>query len=491
MGQHTWKWIHSHHCISTVNPSLSILFDFKKFKVVKSRLFILNILCIFSLSLNAQFKQANGGGEFIPDKGECITHDERAMVNEIIEYNIKKYNLERQVDKSMMVLYDWPVAQNPVFDYNSTWAISNYVDHDPAFPNMLEDYNCGTHTYDTGSGYNHQGIDIYLWPFDHNQVDADQTWAVAGADGMILAKNDGEVDNNCSFNSNPANWVILEHSDGSRSWYWHLKNGSVTTKAVGASVVAGEYLGVIASSGNSTGPHLHFECYDDNLQLIDPYAGSCNSWNASSYWNNQKAYWEADINVLLTHPTPPSFQACPNPDITNLQTMFMQGDLVYFAAYYHDQQTTSVSNYTIRRPDGSTWYNWNHSPPGNYRSSWWYWFYNLPSNAMVGTWEWEATLNGVTYTHEFEVYTCPDSYSAADGNALTGSQTTSEDYETDGVIESTQVISGVGTAVDYDSGSEIILNPGFHAILGAVFHAFIDGCGGSMAKEEKHESNDK
>ena len=41
----------------------------------------------------------------------------------------------------MIVLYDWPIAQNPAFDYNSSYAISNYVDHDPAFPNMLEDYD--------------------------------------------------------------------------------------------------------------------------------------------------------------------------------------------------------------------------------------------------------------------------------------------------------------------------------------------------------------
>jgi len=459
------------------------------------QLISLFLLLSASLTVIGQSRiEPHGGGSFEPELSECITNDERARINAEIAYNIKKYNIDRPVEKSMMVLHDWPIAQNPAFDYHTTYAISNYVDHDASFPNQLEDYNCGDHTYDTGGGYNHQGIDIYLWPFDHNQVADEQTWVVAGAAGTILAKNDGEVDNNCSFNSNPANYVILEHSDGSRSWYWHLKNGSVTTKSIGASVTAGEYLGVVASSGNSTGPHLHFECYDDNLNLIDPYAGPCNSWNASSFWNSQKPYWDPMINTLLTHTAPPSFQSCPNLDVTNIASSFNQGATIYFAAYYHDQQTTSNSAYVIRRPDNSVYQSWSHSPGAQYRSSYWYWFYTLPANAMTGTWHWEVTLDGVNYIRDFQIVDpsgCPPSYSAANGNALTGMQTTDADYETDGDIESTQVISGASTEVDYDSGTKIILNPGFHAVAGVVFHAFLDGCGGLMAKDEKEEDNSK
>lgn len=441
--------------------------------------------------MTAQFKHADGGGEYSHDHSECITNQERMEVNRIVEQNIKKLNIQINKSNNMPVLYDWPIVQNPAFDYNSTWAISNYVDHDVNYPGQLEDFNCGAQTYDTNSGYNHQGIDIYLWPFDHNQVADEQTWVVAGADGIILAKSDGNIDDNCSFNSNPANYVILQHSDGSRSWYWHLKNGSVTTKSLGASVVAGEYLGVVASSGNSTGPHLHFECYDNNLNLIDPYAGPCNSMNASTYWNNQKSYWEPEINVLLTHSTPPSFQSCPNPDITNIQNTFSAGDIVYFTAYYHDQLTTSNSTYTIRRSNGTVWYTWSHSPPNNYRSSWWYWFYNLPSDAMPGIWEWEVTLDGVTYTREFTVLACPASYSAANGNALDGTQSTNADFETNGIIESSQIISGSGTEVDYDSGTEIFLNDGFQVLIGTVFQAFIDGCGGAMVEQPKDNSDQK
>ena len=48
------------------------------------------------------------------------------------------------------------------------------------------------------------------------------------------------------------------HADGSVAWYGHMKAGSLTNKAVGQTVSSGEYLGIVGSSGNSTGPHLHF-----------------------------------------------------------------------------------------------------------------------------------------------------------------------------------------------------------------------------------------
>ena len=81
---------------------------------------------------------------------------------------------------------------------------------------------------------------------------------------------------------------------------------------------------------------------------------------------------------------------------------------------------------------------------------------------------------------------CPVAYSAANGNQLQGIQDTNADYETDDTIESTQIIEGVSTVVDYDAGTDVNLDLGFEVVEG-TFHAFIDGCGGSMLIEENEK----
>jgi len=70
-------------------------------------------------------------------------------------------------------------------------------------------------------------------------------------------------------------------------------------------------------------------------------------------------------------------------------------------------------------------------------------------------------------------------YTMTNGNMLTGTQAVDEDYEVDGSIESDQIISG-GLTVDYDSGTDVTMKAGFEVISSSVFHAFIDGCGGSQ-----------
>lgn len=80
------------------------------------------------------------------------------------------------------------------------------------------------------------------------------------------------------------------------------------------------------------------------------------------------------------------------------------------------------------------------------------------------------------------VNSSPSSYTLANGNRLSGIQLPPVDYETDGDIESDQVLQldpanpGV-TNIDYDSRTRICLLNGFEAIATVDFHAFIDGCG--------------
>ena len=52
------------------------------------------------------------------------------------------------------------------------------------------------------------------------------------------------------------NTVILDHGAGVRTGYHHL---DVTRVEVGQTIEAGVLLGMIGSTGLSTGPHLHWE----------------------------------------------------------------------------------------------------------------------------------------------------------------------------------------------------------------------------------------
>lgn len=62
------------------------------------------------------------------------------------------------------------------------------------------------------------------------------------------------------------NHVIIQHDDGYETVYAHLMDFGVS---VGNTVKAGDMIGRSDNTGNSTGPHLHFELRKDGLP-VDP-----------------------------------------------------------------------------------------------------------------------------------------------------------------------------------------------------------------------------
>lgn len=73
------------------------------------------------------------------------------------------------------------------------------------------------------------------------------------------------------FNSSWGEYVVVAHEDGMASLYAHQSQRLVK---VGDQVEAGDILGLVGSTGDSTGPHLHWEISLDgslsNESLIDP-----------------------------------------------------------------------------------------------------------------------------------------------------------------------------------------------------------------------------
>lgn len=89
----------------------------------------------------------------------------------------------------------------------------------------------------------------------HNAVDLATTYGspiFAAADGtVIIAKSSG-------YNGGYGSYVVIQHSNGMQTLYGHMSKVNV---AVGSTVSKGQIIGAIGTSGNATGPHVHFEVH--------------------------------------------------------------------------------------------------------------------------------------------------------------------------------------------------------------------------------------
>ena len=61
-------------------------------------------------------------------------------------------------------------------------------------------------------------------------------------------------------------YVVIDHGDGYQSLYAHMSSVYVT---VGQMVNQGDVIGLVGSTGWSTGPHLHFEIRKNGTR-VDP-----------------------------------------------------------------------------------------------------------------------------------------------------------------------------------------------------------------------------
>lgn len=103
--------------------------------------------------------------------------------------------------------------------------------------------------------YNHGGIDIAGAGIMGTPV-------VAAADGTVVATNSSCTHNwgksySCGCGGGYGNYVMISHAGGKMTVYGHLTSLTVSS---GQSVSRGQIIGYVGSTGNSTGPHLHYEC---------------------------------------------------------------------------------------------------------------------------------------------------------------------------------------------------------------------------------------
>jgi murein DD-endopeptidase MepM/ murein hydrolase activator NlpD len=143
------------------------------------------------------------------------------------------------------------------------------------------DWACHTKTYNQ-----HDGTDLGIGGF--SAMDQGR-WVMSAAPGKVIAVHDGEYDRCTTGHCGTANYIKIQHSDGSQSWYWHLKKWSIRVR-VGQYVSCGVYIAKVGSSGYATGPHLHFHDVRSGA-AIDPFGATSSSCGRlGSYWTHQGSW---------------------------------------------------------------------------------------------------------------------------------------------------------------------------------------------------------
>jgi hypothetical protein len=113
----------------------------------------------------------------------------------------------------------------------------------------------------------HVGNDKYAWDF------ADGVFDVVAARGGTVTHVKIDSTTGCGSNTcqNYANYLVIDHGDGTQSTYLHLKGFSLDPSVTcGATVAQGQRLATVGSTGWSTGTHLHFQ-----VSKVHPGAPTC------------------------------------------------------------------------------------------------------------------------------------------------------------------------------------------------------------------------
>ncbi len=106
----------------------------------------------------------------------------------------------------------------------------------------------------------------YLWPTSVRTITQYYGWRHTGVDiagpfgtPLYATKAGKVIKSQCGWNGGYGCYIIIDHGGGVTSLYAHINGANGLLAGVGEQVKQGQTIGLMGSSGRSTGPHIHFE----------------------------------------------------------------------------------------------------------------------------------------------------------------------------------------------------------------------------------------
>ena len=152
-----------------------------------------------------------------------------------------------------------------------TWSAPRISRTNPGVAKLLGPGSCGT-VVDGAVGTN-----SFIWPTDHHFLsgyDYSPSTNHFGIDidgdlgNPLYAADNGVIVYAGWNNHGYGNVVVIDHGFGWQTLYAHM---DVISVICGQSVYQGGVIGTMGSTGNSTGPHLHFEMLNEAYGKVNPW----------------------------------------------------------------------------------------------------------------------------------------------------------------------------------------------------------------------------
>ena len=127
------------------------------------------------------------------------------------------------------------------------------------------------------------------------------TKVCAARAGVVLRiKADGKSGGGNAKYRSYGNYIIVQHTDSTRSGYWHLQHNAVFVK-VGDTVKQGEVIGLSGKTGFTYLPHLHFVVWRFNKDGQWIQVGSRFQTSAGIRYLRPLRFYRNQIPATQTH----------------------------------------------------------------------------------------------------------------------------------------------------------------------------------------------